>query len=110
MQYGSKLWLPAIFLAPLLLAACACNSADELVWDDRAWDAAFLAPDGDSAAVSNEAGIVPGCGATDIARRSQLSAELAGRADPKLLRAARLDAERECSRLASAHDGYGELK
>ena len=94
--------LPVMCFAALMLGGCVCTDADQLVWDDRAWDAAFLAADADHAG--------PECNAEGVARRSELWAEFAGRANPDLLRAARRDAERECSTIANANGGYASLK
>ncbi|MEQ1577711.1 MAG: hypothetical protein ABL894_08660 [Hyphomicrobium sp.] len=108
---GAKRWRTAMYLAPLLLAGCACNGAqDDWVWDDRASESAFLAPDAGSEEISKETSFDPECSVDDIARYSQLSAQLAGRADPALLKAARLDAERVCLRTAALRGGGEGIK
>lgn len=103
-----KHWLAALCLAPLFLGGCACHDGmpDEWAWDDRAWDAALESPDTDDADGTEN----PECRAEDLTRRSQLSAEFAGRADPALLRAARLDAERACNRALGPARGYAAIK
>lgn len=79
--------LMAVAVAVPALAGCAC--------DDAGWKA-VVAVNAEAAPLE----AAPNCDFGDLDRLSETSAALAGRADPKLLEIARLEAERDCYKAA----------
>ena len=83
-----------ILAATVLLSGCVCEDGR---WMDGTWMA-----NTDISYVSDHPDPPPNCDIVRVARYSKSSAAIAERADPLLLEAARLEAERDCYKAAEA--------
>ena len=83
-----------IATAALVLGGCVCEDGR---WMDGTWMA-----DTDVSYVSDHPDPPPSCEIVRVAHYSKSSAAIAERADPLLLEAARLEAERDCYKAAEA--------
>jgi hypothetical protein len=81
--------------APLITAVALASALGGCACEDRGWQTVV-------AVNAEPLGPPPNCDFSNLERLSKSTASLAGKADPRLLEVARLEAERDCYKAAAA--------